>query len=107
MPWHEHWVGQVPCEGIATVNAILTLIKQADSLEQILWMGADLGGDVDTITAIALAIAAQSIQFTPHLPEFLSRDLENGPYGRDYLVKIGQQLFCLKNQAFPKNVTQL
>jgi hypothetical protein len=53
-------------------------------------------GDVDTVAAIALAAASASAEYQQDLPQELLAGLENGPFGRDYLVGIDRQLLGLK-----------
>ena len=52
-------------------------------------------GDVDTVATIALAAGACSADLAQDLPAVLVENLENGPYGRDYLVGLDQQLMAL------------
>ncbi|WP_115718405.1 ADP-ribosylglycohydrolase family protein [Gallaecimonas mangrovi] len=94
--WDDNWHGEVPCSAWETVNAVLTLLKNADSLSALLLMGVDFGGDVDTVTALALAIASESGQYQADLPAFLAKNLEAGPFGHDYLAALSRQLMALK-----------
>lgn len=99
MMWDDTWQAEVPCSAWETVNAVLTLLSHCDSAEQILLQGVNFGGDVDTVTAVALAIASQSTQYQQTLPEFLTRDLERGAFGLDYLAQLSEQLMALKQTA--------
>jgi ADP-ribosylglycohydrolase len=51
-----------------------------------------LSGDVDTVAALALGLAACSPEYERNLPDGLLRDLEDGPYGRDYLQELDLSL---------------
>jgi ADP-ribosylglycohydrolase len=52
-------------------------------------------GDVDTVAAIALAAASCCQEVTSDLPAHLFEGLENGTYGRDYIINLDEQLFSL------------
>lgn len=49
-------------------------------------------GDVDTVAAIALAAGSCSREIQQDLPAHLIDALENGPYGRNYLIELDKQL---------------
>ena len=49
-------------------------------------------GDTDTVAAIAMAAASQCQEIDPEIPDVLFETLENGTYGRDYLIKVGREL---------------
>lgn len=53
------------------------------------------GGDVDTVAAIALGAASNSAEIIHDLPQHLIDTLENGPYGRDYIVELDRKLLAL------------
>jgi ADP-ribosyl-[dinitrogen reductase] hydrolase len=51
-------------------------------------------GDVDTVATIAMAAASVSSRICANedLPPWLVDGLENGQYGRDYLIDLDKQL---------------
>ena len=49
-------------------------------------------GDVDTVSAIAISCASQSIEIEQDLPKSLFDGLENNTYGRDYLIFLDEKL---------------
>ena len=53
---------------------------------------AAISGDVDTVATIALGAASCSDEVAQDLPPHLAETLENGAYGRDYLVTLDVQL---------------
>jgi hypothetical protein len=55
-------------------------------------------GDVDTVAAIALAAGAHCDDLVQDLPGHLVAGLENGPYGRDYLVELDASLLALRGR---------
>ena len=93
--WREPWRGKVGVEGIACVHAALTAIvefhNQADMLKWIV----NLRGDVDTVAAIALSAASDPMMGGPmkrNLPANLIDMLENGDFGKDYIVALDKKL---------------
>ena len=74
------------------VFAALTLIRNCSSLPEMLRKGIAFGGDVDTVGAITLGCAALSQHIEIDLPDWMDSNLENGAFGRDYLVSIDLQL---------------
>jgi ADP-ribosylglycohydrolase len=77
--------------GINTAHAVLTLLKSSSSLLEIAKKTIELGGDTDSVLAIAWGIA--SCRFKEELPEFFEKDLEkDGKYGPEFLKKLGAEL---------------
>ena len=87
-PWEEPWKGRVPCHGVKTVQAVFHVLRNAKTMSEVLKSSIAFGGDTDSTAAIAGGCAGASKQYEDDLPEFLLRDLENGEYGRDYLLKL-------------------
>jgi ADP-ribosyl-[dinitrogen reductase] hydrolase len=52
----------------------------------------DLTGDVDTVAAMALGIAACDRLMLRNVPPVLIDGLEDGPYGRRFLQQVGARL---------------
>lgn len=90
--WCEAWRGKVGGHGEMSVRAALTALMRHDSLADLLRECIDFDGDVDTVAAIALAAASCSKQYRRDLPAFLAEELENGPWGRDFLLDLDRQL---------------
>lgn len=80
------------CDAIDTIDAVLTVLYKSSTLTQVLDNAINLGGDTDSVATIACGIAFFSDEFVKDLPEFLERDLENGTYGKDYLVDLNAKL---------------
>ncbi|ABM03681.1 ADP-ribosylation/Crystallin J1 [Psychromonas ingrahamii 37] len=83
------------CNAIETIDAVLTVLSQSDSLTEVLDKSVNLGGDTDSVACIACGIAFFSDEYVKNLPDFLERDIENGPYGKDYLIKLSENLSSL------------
>lgn len=90
--WRDDWSTLVACCGEETVNALLTVLKYSETLAEILTKSVGFCGDVDTVAAVGLGIASSSHEYDTGLPGFLFSELENGAYGKEYLVTIGRQL---------------
>jgi ADP-ribosylglycohydrolase len=78
-----------------SVRAAITAVQRNDSLAALLQDCIAFTGDVDTVATIALAAASCSSEYQHDLPERLLADLENGPYGRDYLADLDRRLLAL------------
>jgi ADP-ribosyl-[dinitrogen reductase] hydrolase len=85
-------ITRTECNAIDTIDAVLTVLSQSNSLTEVLDKSVSLGGDTDSVAAIACGIASFSDEYDKDLPAFLERDLENGPYGKDYLIKLSEKL---------------
>lgn len=100
----RRWSGPVRNPATNTVHAVVDLLVHSDSLREVLLRGTDFRGDVDTVLAIALPVAA--CRFDDRLPAFLDRDLEvyediddrgvtartPKPYGVSFLHELGRSL---------------
>jgi ADP-ribosyl-[dinitrogen reductase] hydrolase len=82
----------VACDGRMTLGAVCYLLSQyGDNPADLLKQATLLGGDTDSVAAVALGISAAKFGLDS-LPEFLVRDLTNRQYGRDYLLELGKKL---------------
>lgn len=93
--WSKPWQGEVRSKGWMSVRAAITAVMRNDSLSELLKDCIAFTGDVDTVGAIALAAAANSEEMMQDLPEHLIDGLENGTYGKDYIIALDQQLMAL------------
>lgn len=84
---------RVPCDGIETIDAVITVLKESESYLDILDKSIKLGGDTDSVASIALGLASLSNQFKKELPDFLFTELENLEYGKDYIEKLENNLY--------------
>lgn len=117
-----------PHVGIKTACAVLTLLETETTMLGIARRAIEWGGDTDTVLAVAWGIASARMGakipgwaprsggdegMRDQLPAFLDEDLENGVYGRDFLVTLGTRLMekyaccCEKQQqAGPHGATR-
>jgi ADP-ribosylglycohydrolase len=88
------WGGFVDGKAISTTCAALTQLVRNRELSQVLLNSINLGGDVDSVAAIALGLASLATDTIRDLPKHLYFQLENKAYGREYLQQLDAQLFA-------------
>ena len=49
-------------------------------------------GDVDTVATIALAAASCCAEIKQDIPKSLIEGLENGPFGKDFIIELDARL---------------
>jgi len=86
--WNKEWQEPVGEKGYMAVTAAITAIKRNKNMTQLLKDCIGFTGDVDTVATIALGAASFSAEIENNLPEWLYEELENGEYGRNYLIKL-------------------
>jgi poly(ADP-ribose) glycohydrolase ARH3 len=81
--------------GIEAQSSVVTAIAcfglTPDSFEQTIANAVLLGGDTDTIAAMAGAVSGAYLG-TSALPQKLLAELENEGKGRDYLIRLAEKL---------------
>lgn len=84
----------VPCNGFITVRASVTLLQVCDNLYDILDGAVLMGGDTDSVAAVAVGLASLSALYENNLPESLMTGLEpnNNQYGIDFLKNLDSKL---------------
>ncbi|MFE1744316.1 ADP-ribosylglycohydrolase family protein [Coleofasciculus sp. H7-2] len=93
--WSKPWMGEVKSKGWMSVRAAITAIEKNNSMSELLKNCINYTGDVDTVAAIALAAGSCSEEITQDLPVHLIGNLENGTYGRDYIIELDKRLMSL------------
>jgi ADP-ribosyl-[dinitrogen reductase] hydrolase len=93
--WSKQWQGEVRSKGWMSVRAAITAVMRNDCLSALLKDCIAFTGDVDTVAAIALAAASCSEEIAKDLPDCLISGLENGTYGRDYIINLDRKLMSL------------
>jgi ADP-ribosylglycohydrolase len=93
--WSQPWEGKVKSQGWMSVRAAITAVMRNNSLSELLKDCIAFTGDVDTVAAIALAAGSCSVEMTQNLPEHLVAGLENGAFGRDYIIDLDRQLMSM------------
>lgn len=83
-------------ESLILLGACAALLAEfGDSPTEILYQAVMLGGDTDTTAAIVLSAALLIPEGT--FPEYLISGLENGDYGKEFLITLGDRL----SRCFP------
>ncbi len=90
--WSKPYDDKVGSKGWMSVSAAITAGARNNSLAGLLMDCLNFRGDVDTVATIAMAAAACSEDYIHDIPETLISGLENGRYGRDYIVGLDNKL---------------
>jgi ADP-ribosyl-[dinitrogen reductase] hydrolase len=85
-------VSPIDMHGYPTTRAVINIVSSAHSMQDCLKYAIDYGGDTDTVAALCMAILSQKKNCTSELPDFLYTELENGMYGKDFLIGLDQKL---------------
>ncbi len=85
-------VSPIDMHGFPTTNAVLKIVSEANDMAQCLQKTVAYGGDTDTTAALCMAILSVKKRVENNLPNFLFNELENGRFGRDYLIDLDKQL---------------
>lgn len=93
--WSNPWTGEVKSKGWMSVRAAITAIEKSNSMSELLKNCINFTGDVDTVATIALAAGSCSEEITQDLPVQLIENLENGAYGRDFIIELDKRLMNL------------
>ncbi len=90
--WSVPWFGEVGEKGWMSVRAAITAIINSNKMSELLKNCINFTGDVDTVAAIAGAAGSCSKEIEKDIPQVLIDSLENGSYGRDYLIELDKKL---------------
>ncbi|MCB9991963.1 MAG: ADP-ribosylglycohydrolase family protein [Rhodospirillales bacterium] len=99
--WEHKFPKDDPKNGLYIVDKALQAVHDAETLSDVLRGCVDFGPgqDTDTIAAIAMCIASRSQEIGDDLPDHLFDELENGPYGYDFLRRIDSMAL----RGFPRD----
>jgi len=92
--WSEPWQGRVDMLGTSCAHAAIYLVSSLGSQQQVLRNAVALGGDVDTVAAIAMFSASLCPAVLRDLPAELYDGLENETYGRSFLEGLDRRLMA-------------
>ncbi len=90
--WSAAWTGRVDMQGLSCAHAALSLVQSTSTLSQLLKDAVALGGDTDTVAAIAMFSGSLCTDVPNDLPAALYEGLETGPYGMDFLRDLDSRL---------------
>lgn len=107
--WSDPWTGRVDMAGLSCAHAAIGLVERATTLSQLLRDAVALGGDTDTVAAMAMFSASLCQDVSADLLQVLYDDLEDGPYGlaflrtldQDLLKRLGTPISTRRNHAVP------
>ncbi len=91
-PWSGIWTGRADMAGLSCAHAAISLVQSATSLSGLLRDAIALGGDTDTVAAMAMFSGSLCRDITRDLPQVLHDGLENAAYGRDTLRDLDARL---------------
>lgn len=90
--WGNWDGGEAENKGIPAALAAINIAARTSSYEEVLQRSVALGGDVDTIAAVAMGLATHSRYHSKHVPQPLLDGLEQDHYGAAYLRQVGEEL---------------
>jgi ADP-ribosylglycohydrolase len=86
------WSAEVACDAIETLHAVNTALQRHRGMAALLRECVEFGGDVDSVAAIALGLAALADDYAADIPAPLHDALEDGPFGRTWLRALDERL---------------
>jgi ADP-ribosylglycohydrolase len=101
--WGSAWSGRVGSAGVDSARAAIWAVARQGSMATLLRACVDLTGDADTVSAMALGIAACDRSIERDIPPVLIDGLEDGPYGRRFLERLGARLLNMAQVAGTSN----
>lgn len=90
--WRNPWHNPVGSQGYMAIAAALTAIEESAGLSALLQRCVSFTGDTDTVCAIAMGAASNCAEIEKNIPQNLIDGLENGTYGRDYMIELDKKL---------------
>lgn len=101
--WHHvelAWKkGEVECDALMTASFCINNTLYEFNMRNALENAIKVGGDVDSTAAISLGLLSLKEQHVNDLDQNLYDMLENGKFGRDYIIKLDQELL----NKYPRN----
>lgn len=85
----------IKMEAIPTVNTVISLVLDHNSLSECLKEAVYLGGDTDTVASLAVSLLSLSSTSIKDLPQWMYDQLEDNTYGKKYLINLDKQLMNL------------
>ncbi|WP_299245412.1 ADP-ribosylglycohydrolase family protein [uncultured Aquimarina sp.] len=85
----------VKMEAIPTVNTVISLVLEHNSLAQCLKEAVYLGGDTDTVASLAVSLLSINYDSQKDLPNWMYDKLEDDTFGKSYLIELDKKLISL------------
>lgn len=86
--WDYNWKDRVSLNAYDTVSAALTCLLKHSSLTKLLKSCINLGGDTDSVAAIAVGLATCFKEYKKDLPIQLYNNLNEDKYGISFLLDL-------------------
>ncbi|MDS7958961.1 MULTISPECIES: ADP-ribosylglycohydrolase family protein [unclassified Acinetobacter] len=86
--WDYNWKDRVSLNAYDTVSAALTCLLKHSCLSELLKSCINLGGDTDSVAAIAVGLATCFIEYKKDLPIQLYNNLNEDKYGVSFLLDL-------------------
>lgn len=86
--WDYNWKDRVSLNAYDTVSAALTCLLKHSSLSELLKSCINLGGDTDSVAAIAVGLATCFKEYKKDLPIQLYNNLNEDNYGISFLLDL-------------------
>lgn len=86
--WDYNWKDRVSLNAYDTVSAALTCLLKHSSLSKLLKSCINLGGDTDSVAAIAVGLATCFKEYKKDLPIQLYNNLNEDKYGISFLLDL-------------------
>lgn len=86
--WDYNWRDRVSLNAYDTVSAALTYLLKHSSLSELLKSCINLGGDTDSVAAIAVGLATCFMEYKKDLPIQLYNNLNEDKYGISFLLDL-------------------
>lgn len=90
--WGDPFDEPVGHYGWQSVKGAMTAVTESSTLDELLVRCVSFTGDVDTVATIAMAAASWSKEYDRRIRSNLVNGLENGPFGRDYIIDLDLSL---------------
>ena len=94
--WSRPWSGPTSMAGIDCAHAAISLVMSAQTQSGLLKSAIALGGDTDTVAAMAMFSASLCQDIASDLSPVFYDTLENGLYGLDFLRRLDAKLLDLR-----------
>lgn len=85
-------ISPIDMKGFPTTKAVVKIVSTETNMTNCLKTSIDYGGDTDTVASLCLALLSQKKECQKELPSFLHEELENGKFGRDFLIELDDKL---------------
>jgi ADP-ribosyl-[dinitrogen reductase] hydrolase len=90
--WDFNWHTEASVEAFDTISAVLTCLQSTRSAKELLAHCVELGGDTDSVAAIAVGLSTCFTEYSKDLPSLLFELLDEPDYGLEFLSALDRKL---------------